>query len=152
MQGCFLSLLCLGLFLFVVLSLIRWFEQTVIAVEERRWDRITLLVLFPFAAWFYPSRVVAGRPIPVPRHEPVRGRGTAPKERTEAQATEPAEMPPTRTRTTTTLSKPEDLPPPGTPPEFLGMPVIPPKPKRASNIDPDKVEQLRKKMRDQGML
>ena len=40
MQGCFLSLLCLGLFLFMVLSLIRWFEQTVVAVEERRWDRV----------------------------------------------------------------------------------------------------------------
>lgn len=149
MQGCFLSLLCLGLFLFMVLSLIRWFEQTVIAVEERRWDRIGWLILFPFAAWFYPSRVVAGRPIPVPRHEPVRGRGTAPKERPEPQAATPPQ--PVQTQTTTP-AKSDDAPPPGTPKEFLGMPVIPPKPKRASNIDPDKVEQLRKKMRDQGML
>ena len=146
MQGCFLSLLCLGLFVFVVLSLIRWFEQTVVAVEERRWNRVTLLIVFPFSAWFFPSRVVAGRPIPAPRHEPVRGRGTAPKVNPEPQpAPEPTPKP-------VTAPKPEDTPPPGTPKEFLGMPVIPPKPKRPSSIDPDKVEQLRKKMRDQGML
>ena len=146
MQGCFLSLLCLGLFVFVVLSLIRWFEQTVVAVEERRWNRVTLLIVFPFSAWFFPSRVVAGRPIPAPRHEPVRGRGTAPKVKSEPElAPEPPRKP-------ASAPKPEDTPPPGTPKEFLGMPVIPPKPKRPSSIDPDKVEQLRKKMRDQGML
>ena len=62
---------------------------------------------------------------------------------------EPAPEPPPKLAT---APKPEDTPPPGTPKEFLGMPVIPPKPKRPSSIDPDKVEQLRKKMRDQGML
>ena len=149
MQGCFLSLLCLGLFVFMVLSLIRWFEQTVVAVEERRWERVTLLIVFPFSAWFFPSRVVAGRPIPAPRHEPVRGMGTAPKVKPEPQPEpEPQPQPPKQMEP----PKADDGPPPGTPKEFLGMPVIPPKPKRSSSIDPDKVEQLRKKMRDQGML
>jgi hypothetical protein len=48
----------------------------------------------------------------------------------------------------------EDGPPPGTPKEFLGMPVIPArakKPKSAA-VDPDKVAKLMKKMREQGML
>jgi hypothetical protein len=48
----------------------------------------------------------------------------------------------------------DDRPPPGTPKEFLGMPVIPPKSKKAKSaaVDPDKVAKLMKKMREQGML
>src|SRR3954451_8389261 len=114
MQGCFLSLLCLALFVFVVLSLIRWFEQTVIAVEERNWNRVTLLIVFPFSAWFFPSRVVAGRPIPAPRHEPVRGMGTAPKIKPEPAA-EAGATPELPQPLPVSLPKSEEMPPPGTP-------------------------------------
>jgi hypothetical protein len=48
----------------------------------------------------------------------------------------------------------DDGPPPGTPKEFLGMPVIPPKSNKpkSAGVDPDKVAKLMKKMREQGML
>ena len=71
----------------------------------------------------------AGRPVPVPHHEPVRGFGTAP-------------------------TKTPDGPPPGTPKEFLGIPTIPPaKPKHPKPAaDLDKIARLKQKMREQGML
>jgi hypothetical protein len=48
---------------------------------------------------------------------------------------------------------PSDQPPPGTPAEFLGMPVVPPKKKTAKPaVDPEKIAKLRQKMREQGML
>jgi hypothetical protein len=46
-----------------------------------------------------------------------------------------------------------DQAPPGTPPEFMGMPVIPAKPRKAGNqLDPEKLAKLKQKMREQGML
>jgi hypothetical protein len=140
---------------FVMASLLRWFEQTAEAVDNGWWNKTVLLVVFPFGVWFFPSKVAAGRPTPVPRHEPVRGMGSAPKLKaveptpeSAQQATErPAPAPVAKVLD-------EDGPPPGTPKEFLGMPVIPArakKPKSAA-VDPDKVAKLMKKMREQGML
>ena len=117
----------------VVVSLIRWFEQITQAVDNGWWNKVTVLIFMPFTVWFYPSNVAAGRPIPVPHHEPVRGFGTAP---------------------TKSAPPPDDGPPPGTPKEFLGMPVIPPlKPKAPKKaVDLDKIAKLKEKMREQGML
>jgi hypothetical protein len=131
---CFLSLLLLAGALFVLLSLVRWFEQITDAVDQRWWNKTTLLVLFPFASWFFPSRVSAGRPTAVPHHEPVRGFGIVPQR---AETVEPTKV---------------DGPPPGTPPEFIGLPKIPPKKKTSTAIDPEKLAKLKEKMKQQGML
>jgi hypothetical protein len=155
MQNCFTPILLLVLAVFIMMSLLRWFEQVTEAVEHGWWNKVILLVAVPFAVWFYPSRVGAGRPGAVPRHEPVRGFGKvslsedggrrAPTpggngERAAGAATSPPVMP-------------SDQPPPGTPAEFLGMPVIPPKKKSAKPaVDPEKIAKLRQKMREQGML
>jgi hypothetical protein len=148
MQACFTPLALLALGVFVMVTLIRWFEQTTEAVDRGWWNKVILLVMMPFAVWFYPSRVAAGRPTMVPRHEPVRGFGKVslkePGNEDTATATPPPQPSP---------PMPSDAPPPGTPPEFLGMPVIPPKKKAARPaVDPDKVAKLRQKMREQGML
>ena len=137
---------------FVMASLLRWFEQTAEAVDNGWWNKTVLLVVFPFGVWFFPSKVAAGRPTPVPRHEPVRGRGAAPKLMRDEPA--PAEGPAAGAAPVPVLQTPDDDgPPPGTPKEFLGMPVIPPKPQKAkAAVDPDKVAKLMKKMREQGML
>src|SRR5690348_8935489 len=121
-----------------MVSLLRWFEQTAEAVERREWNRVALLVVVPFAVWFYPSKVSAGRPTAVPRHEPVRGFGALPKEpratEVEAKARATGAAPVTR------LPGVTDEPPPGTPKEFLGMPVVPPKAKAPkAPPDPDKL-------------
>ena len=51
------------------------------------------------------------------------------------------------------LSGLTDEAPPGTPKEFLGMPVVPPKSKVSKPPpDPDKLAKLRRKMIEQGML
>jgi hypothetical protein len=151
----FYTLLIGGGGVFVMASLLRWFEQTAEAVDNGWWNKTALLVVFPFAAWFFPSKVVAGRPTPVPRHEPVRGRGTAPK----FVPVEPEPPPPGEQGHARPAPAPvarvihDDGPPPGTPKEFLGMPVIPPAAKKKSAAaDPDKVAKLMKKMREQGML
>src|SRR6185295_14814979 len=104
-MGCFSTIIVLVIFVMVIVSLIRWFEQITQAVDNGWWNKVTMLVFMPFTVWFYPSNVVAGRPIPVPHHEPVRGFGTAPKK----------SSPPS-----------DDQPPPGTPKEFLGIPTVPP--------------------------
>lgn len=132
---CFTWILLIAGGVFLVLSLIRWFEQITEAVQNGWWNKITLLVLFPFGVWFYPSRIAAGRPSPVPLHEPIRGFGSVPK----------ARAAPTPAAT--------DQPPPGTPPEFLVKPKIPPKkPGAKSGIDPDKIARMKQKMKDQGLL
>ena len=148
----FYTLLIGGGGVFVMASLLRWFEQTADAVDNGWWNKAALLVAFPFAVWFFPSKVIAGRPTPVPRHEPVRGRGAAPKlvhaepAPSEESAARPVPVP-------VITPADDDGPPPGTPKEFLGMPVIPPKPQKARPAaDPDKVAKLMKKMREQGML
>lgn len=144
MGGCFSWLLILAGAIFIMISLLKWFEQTTEAVDLRWWNKIALLVVFPFAVWFFPSKVAAGRPTPVPRHEPVRGFGGLPKGGIEEPKSEPARP--------QMSSPPSDGPPPGTPKEFLGMPKIPAKPVPKKAVDPDKLAKLRQKMRDQGML
>ena len=146
---CFAWLLLLAVAVFVMVSLLRWFEQTSEAVERREWNRVALLVLVPFAVWLYPSKVSAGRPTAVPRHEPARGFGPLPKEPAPRTAESTASASPQAAR----LPGVTDEPPPGTPKEFLGMPAVPPKAKAPrAPVDPDKLAKLRRKMIEQGML
>jgi hypothetical protein len=131
-MGCFTSILVLAGFVMVMVSLIRWFEQTADAVDRRDWSRLFVLIFMPFSVWIFPSRSMAGRPTAVPRHEPVRGFGSLPKSAPSSSST-------------------SDQPPPGTPKEFLELPK--PKPaKPRSGPDPDKIAKLKEKMRQQGML
>ena len=154
MGTCFFVLLFLLAGLFTVATAVRWFEQTAEAVDERWWNKLTLLVLMPFAVWLFPSRVTAGRPSAVPRHEPVRGFGGLPKggiAEPVVPIAPPTGSPPTSAAPAGTA--PTDGPPPGTPKEFLGMPTIPPKKaKSRPAIDPEKLAKLRQKMKEQGML
>ena len=147
MGGCFTGLLAIAALVLVITSMIRWFEQVTEAVDNRWWNKLFVLTVMPPAVWFFPSRVVAGRPTPVPHHEPVRGMGTAPKVRSEPPApVADVSMP-------APASTQDDGPPPGTPKQFLGMPVIPPKkPRSAPAVDPEKLAKLKEKMRQQGML
>src|SRR5687768_11750121 len=135
--------LLVGAVLFLV-SLLRWFEQVTEAVEQRWWNKVFVLVAAPFMVWFYPSKVAAGRPSAVPRHEPVRGFGSV--------SLKPTEQPQqTQSTTPTTAPVPtSDGPPPGTPKEFIGLPKVPPKKKPAA-IDPEKLAKLKQKMKEQGM-
>ena len=130
---CVSTILAVVVAVFMLASLIRWFDEATEAVQNGWWNRVSLLLLFPFSCWFYPTKVAAGRPTPVPRHEPVRGFGSMPKSK------------PTPTPAS------EDQPPPGTPKEFLTKPQIPPK-KAKTELDPDKIAKLKAKMREQGML
>ena len=145
---CFTWLLLFAIAVFVMVSLLRWFEQTADAVDRREWNKVALLVAVPFSAWFYRSKVAAGRPTAVPRHDPVRGFGPLPREKPPAGAAASAPAP------TDALPGLTDEPPPGTPKEFLGMPVIPPKSARPARpaVDPEKLARLKQKMREQGML
>src|SRR2546422_6052466 len=129
------TILAIVLGVFLLASLIRWFDEATEAVQNGWWNRVSLLLLFPFSCWFYPTKVAAGRPTPVPHHEPVRGFGSLAKAKPAATAASPV----------------EDQPPPGTPPEFLVKPKIPPK-KPRPELDPDKIAKLKAKMREQGML
>ena len=148
-MGCFSTILFLAGFVLVMVSFIRWFEQTTEAVDNGWWHKVFVLIMCPFTVWLFPSRVNAGRSTPVPRHEPVRGFGSmpqAPVTRAEplAEASELAAP----------LAPASGEPPPGTPKEFLGLPKIPPpKPRgKSSSVDPDKIAKLTQKMREQGML
>jgi hypothetical protein len=125
---------------FALVTLLRWFEEATEAVENRWWNKVIVLIAMPFAVWFFPSRVSAGRPSAVPRHEPVRGFG-----KVSLNPTEPVAK---------TQAAADDRPPPGTPKEFIGLPKIPPKkPSGAkSALDPDKIARLKQKMKEQGML
>ena len=148
---CFLWLLLFAFAVFVMMSLLRWFEQTADAVDERNWEKVALLVAVPFAVWFYRSKVSAGRPTAVPLHEPVRGFGPLPKDKPTSTAVPTVETPAApRSR----LPGVTDEPPPGTPKEFLGMPTIPPKSAKPARpaVDPEKLAKLKQKMREQGML
>jgi hypothetical protein len=157
-MGCFSTILFLAGFVMILVTFIRWFEQTTEAVDNGWWNKIFVLLMCPFTVWIFPSRVNAGRTSPVPRHEPVRGFGSLPKTqppattrpREEIEIKTPAERPAAEAAGLATAS---DEPPPGTPKEFLGLPKIPPPKQRAkSSIDPDKIARLRQKMREQGML
>lgn len=144
MSACFAWILILAGGVFVIATLLRWFEQTADAVDGSEWNKLALLVACPFLCWMYPSRVSAGRPTGVPQHEPVRGFGKLPGTRGEmAMPSDPPADQPT--------GRPADQPPPGTPAEFMGLPVIPPKKPKAA-VDPEKLAKLKQKMREQGML
>jgi hypothetical protein len=144
--GCFQVILVVAGFLLLLITFIRWFEQTAEAVDNGWWNKLLLLIVCPFVVWFYPSRVGTGRSTPVPHHEPVRGFGSVPKSKPVEAEKAPAEAgrPPAVS---------QDQPPPGTPKEFLEIPKVPPpKPKAKSSIDPEKIAKLKEKMRQQGML
>lgn len=130
MTGCFTWLLLLVLGVLTMVSLLKWFEQTTEAVDNRWWSKLILLLVAPPVVWLFPSRVSAGRPSAFPRHEPVRGFGSVP------------------------LEPRSDQPPPGTPKEFIGPPKIPPKKPAGAKpaVDPDKLAKLKQKMKEQGML
>ncbi|HTL28505.1 MAG TPA: hypothetical protein VL282_04770 [Tepidisphaeraceae bacterium] len=77
----------------LLVSLIRWFEQVTEAVDLGWWSKVTLLLLMPPAVWFFPSRVSAGRPSMVPRHEPAMGFGLSAKpQAADASAPAPRKM------------------------------------------------------------
>jgi hypothetical protein len=78
-MGCFSTILAIIGAIFVLVSMIRWFEQASEAVQLGWWNKIFVLLACPFAVWLFPSRIAAGRPFPVPHHEPVRGFGSMPK-------------------------------------------------------------------------
>jgi len=142
---CFTTILSIVLAVFLLASLIRWFDEATEAVNNGWWNRVSLLLLFPFSCWFYPTKVAAGRPTPVPHHEPVRGFGSLPKNK---PTPTPTAAPEPQPRTATSA---DDQPPPGTPKEFLEKPKIPPK-KPRPELDPEKIAKLKAKMREQGML
>ncbi len=143
MTGCFSTIFVLVGVVMTMVSIIRWFEQATEAVELGWWNKVVLLLVCPPMVWFFPSRIAAGRPTPVPRHVPVRGFGSAPIAPVVGGEEQAAPSAPR-----------SEGPPPGTPKEFLGMPVIPKKKPGASKggVDPDKLAKLRQKMREQGML
>ena len=147
---CFIWLFLLAGGVFVMMTLLRWFEQTTEAVDNGWWNKLALLVCVPFAVWLFPGRVALGRPTPVPKHEPIRGFGAV-KPKAGPTVAKLAEEPKGTGIPVARVAEPTDGPPPGTPAEFLGMPVIPPKKPRAP-VDPDKLAKLRRKMREQGML
>src|SRR5437762_1133008 len=143
---CVSTILAVVVAVFMLASLIRWFDEATEAVQNGWWNRVSLLLLFPFSCWFYPTKVAAGRPTPVPRHEPVRGFGSMPKTKP-AETPEPAAAAPKASSTASA----DDQPPPGTMKEFLEKPKIPPK-KPKVELDPEKIAKLKAKMREQGML
>src|SRR2546421_5662520 len=74
-MGCFSTILLIVTFIFVIVTLIRWFEQVTEAVDNRWWNVAFVLLAMPFTVWLFPSRTSAGRPTAVPHHEPVVGFG-----------------------------------------------------------------------------
>ena len=147
-MGCFSTIVFLAGFVFVMVTFIRWFEQTAEAVDNQLWNKLGILIAMPFAVWFFPSKVGAGRSTPVPHHEPVRGFGKVPLEPRSELQSRPAEAGPPLA---TSQESSQDQPPPGTPKEFLGLPkVTQARPRSAP--DPDKLARLKQKMREQGML
>ena len=157
-MGCFITILFLCGFVLIMVTFIRWFEQTAEAVDNGWWNKVFVLIMCPFTVWFFPSTVNAGRATPVPRHEPVRGFGSMPKAPTAPTAPERAPAPASGAeKALAEAGEPAapvtDQPPPGTPKEFLGVPQVPPPQSRKKpSVDPDKIARLKQKMREQGML
>src|SRR4051812_49385099 len=144
-MGCFYTIVFLAGFVFVMVTFIRWFEQTAEAVDNRWWNKVSVLLMMPFAVWFFPSKVAAGRSTPVPKHEPVRGFGKVSLE-PKPPPTQPAPPGIAPVTPPPAVSKPSfDQPPPGTPKEFLGLPKIPQAKPRAAP-DPEKIAKLKQKM------
>ena len=65
-MGCFSTILLIVTFIFVIVTLIRWFEQVTEAVDNRWWNVAFVLLAMPFTVWLFPSRTSAGRPTAVP--------------------------------------------------------------------------------------
>lgn len=163
-MGCFTTIFFLAGGVFVMVTMIRWFEQATEAVEMSWWNKVFVLLAMPFTVWLFPSRVSAGRPTMPPLHEPVRGFGKLPKggivdtTATDEATPHPHPSPLPEYGSTSLTAGGErgqaDQPPPGTPPEFLVKPQVPPpKPKGSrSAVDPEKLAKLKQKMREQGML
>ncbi|MBC8108235.1 MAG: hypothetical protein H7Z14_16735 [Anaerolineae bacterium] len=154
MSICFGALFLIVSGIIVMISMLRWFEQTRDAVDSRNWSRLTLLVVAPPAVWMFPARVSAGRPIPIAKYEPVRGFGGLPKGGIVDPGAVTAEQSiaaPARPEGGAAKQHATEGPPPGTPPEFIGLPKIPPK-KAPRAVDPEKLAKLRQKMKEQGML
>jgi hypothetical protein len=149
-MSCFTLILFLCGFVMIMVTFIRWFEQTTEAVDNGWWNKIFVLLMCPFTVWFFPSQVHTGRAFPVAPHEPVRGFGSLPRSNPPAQRVEQEERPAAEAAG---VAAADDGPPPGTPKEFLGLPKVPPATARPkSAIDPDKIAKLKQKMREQGML
>jgi hypothetical protein len=55
-MGCFTTILFLIGAVFVMVTMIRWFEQATEAVELRWWNKVFVLLAMPFTVWFFPSR------------------------------------------------------------------------------------------------
>lgn len=151
-MGCFTTILFLAGGVFVMVTMIRWFEQATEAVELSWWNKVFVLLAMPFTVWFFPSRVSAGRPVMPPRHEPVRGFGKLPKGgiADDQSPLIPMDAPST-SDASSSMPPASDQPPPGTPPEFMVKPKPKPKPARSA-VDPEKLAKLKQKMREQGML
>jgi hypothetical protein len=96
MTSCFAWLLVMGLAIFGLASITRWFEQITDAVDRGAWSRVMTLLAVPWMVWLYPSNVSAGRPTAFPRHEPVRGFGIGPT--MPSDAPKPAAPPPKKKR------------------------------------------------------
>ena len=144
-MGCLKVILAAVGFGLVMITFIRWFEQTAEAVDNGWWNKLALLLICPFVVWLFPSRVGTGRSTPVPHHVPVRGFGSLPK------VTPGARPEPDGEPGSALPNVPQGEPPPGTPSEFMGIPRIPPaRPK--SSPDPEQLAKLKEKMRQQGML
>src|SRR5438874_862074 len=110
-MGCFTSIVLICGFIFVMVTLLRWFEQITDAVDESHWNKVALLILMPFAVWLFRSKVSAGRATPFPLHEPVRGFGEKPTRRPVADVSENQED------DVPIAALAPDEPPPGTPQE-----------------------------------
>jgi len=50
-MGCLIWLAILAVGIFMVLSVIRWYEQATDAVDSGRWDKVSLLLILPPAVW-----------------------------------------------------------------------------------------------------
>ncbi len=153
-MGCITWIFWVAGSVMLLVSVIRWFEQTTEAVDNGWWNKLAILLLMQFAVWFFPSRVSAGRGFPVPLHEPVRGFGKLPKSGLNDVAERASGAPSSSDASPLSdVPRPSDVPPPGTPAEFIGMPVIPlAKKVGRPTPDPDKIAKLKQKMREQGML
>jgi hypothetical protein len=153
-MGCFTTIVFVAGFIFMMVTLLRWFEQITEAVDLGLWNKVLALIAVPFLVWVYPSRVAAGRPTPFPLHVPVRGFGAVPRAKAPEPRGENPEDPPLAAIAPPPTPPASDQPPPGTPAEFLGLPKVPPpKPKGSkAGLDPEKIAKLRQKMREQGML
>lgn len=75
MTSCFAWLLLIGFAIFMMVTLIRWFDVVTEAVDHKEWARVAILVLIPLTAWRYESKLSSGRPGFIARHQPVMGFG-----------------------------------------------------------------------------